>query len=173
MQQFEWVHAAWLGLAIVRRLVGLMGGVVTMESEVGAGTRCLCALPLVHGESAAIRPTRVTAPVAPPVASRRLLVAEDDAIRRLRLAATAQNHAVCAAAAARRGLPAPMPVIQGWTVSDYLLSVDWMPVVEWPSLVGVGSMCRRQACHCCSTLSRRAWAIVVKAGVKAVVNLSK
>ncbi len=70
-------------------------------------------------------------------------VAEDDAIRRLRLAATAQNHAVCAAAAARRGLPAPMPVIQGWTISDYLLSVDWMPVVEWPSLVGVGSMCRR------------------------------
>jgi len=76
-------QGAGLGLAIVRRLVGLMGGVVTMESEVGAGTCCMCALPLVHGKSLETRQAQALASDAPAVLGRRLLVAEDDAISAL------------------------------------------------------------------------------------------
>lgn len=45
----------------------------------------------------------------------------------------------------------PVPIIQGWTVSDYQRSLDmtleiwqqWMPLVAGPALIGVGSVCRR------------------------------
>jgi hypothetical protein len=63
--------------------------------------------------------------------------------RILRIAETARLYAACAAAARRRGLKAPMPVLQGWTVDDYLRSADSLPAAEWPALVGVGSVCRR------------------------------
>lgn len=42
-----------------------------------------------------------------------------------------------------RGLPDPMPVIQGWEVDHYRWSLDHLPLGSWPSLMGVGSMCRR------------------------------
>lgn len=70
-------------------------------------------------------------------------IAGDAAVRRLRLAATAVNYGRCATAARRRGIPAPIPVLQGWTVAEYMTCVDWMPVVAWPAVVAVGSMCRR------------------------------
>lgn len=70
-------------------------------------------------------------------------VAGDRAIRKIRIAATQRNYAVCAASAARRGLPAPTPVLQGYEVSEYLECADTFPITEWPALVGVGSMCRR------------------------------
>lgn len=44
----------------------------------------------------------------------------------------------------------PMPILQGWTSDDYLLSARWTETVlheagrHWPALVGVGSVCRRQ-----------------------------
>ena len=43
--------------------------------------------------------------------------------------------------AADRGVPAPMPVLQGWFPDDYLRCIDMMP--DLPALVGVGSVCRR------------------------------
>jgi len=70
-------------------------------------------------------------------------IAADAPMRRIRLAATAVNYARCARAARRRGVPAPLPVLQGWTLDEYLQCIEWLPVFEWPSLVGVGSMCRR------------------------------
>lgn len=48
-------------------------------------------------------------------------------------------------------LPPPVPVLQGWTRADYLLSLQYL-IETWnaygstfaaPTLVGVGSMCRR------------------------------
>lgn len=49
----------------------------------------------------------------------------------------------------------PVPVIQGWTVSDYLRSLDlmlevwqrWEPWAAPPTLVGLGSVCRRDIGH--------------------------
>lgn len=71
-------------------------------------------------------------------------VACDRPTRLLRMAATAYLLGQCRAAAAERGLPAPMPVLQGWTPDDYGRSASWLPLTEWPTLVGIGSVCRRQ-----------------------------
>lgn len=70
-------------------------------------------------------------------------VAGDRPLRLLRIAATAQLLAQCAAEARERGLPQPMPVLQGWTPSEYALCAQWLPLREWPDLVGLGSVCRR------------------------------
>lgn len=70
-------------------------------------------------------------------------IAEDRPLRLLRIAATAGLLFRCTRAARAKGLKAPMPVLQGWTVDEYLLCADWLPLREWPSLVGLGSMCRR------------------------------
>lgn len=89
--------------------------------------------------AAALRPTWYAAPdycMEPEVAA-------DKATRMLRLAGTAHNYARCARLASKRGINAPMPVIQGWELGDYLRCIEWLPVFEWPQLVGIGSMCRR------------------------------
>jgi hypothetical protein len=70
-------------------------------------------------------------------------IARDVAERRLRIAETAHLYAECAKRAGDQGIAAPMPVLQGWTPDDYRRSMDRLPVRDWPSLVGVGSVCRR------------------------------
>jgi hypothetical protein len=70
-------------------------------------------------------------------------VASDRPLRLLRIAATAGMLAQCAREAEYRGIAPPMPILQGWTVAEYLQCVEWLPLWEWPELVGVGSMCRR------------------------------
>jgi hypothetical protein len=37
-----------------------------------------------------------------------------------------------------------MPILQGWTPDEYVTCAQWLPLVEWPELVGIGSVCRRQ-----------------------------
>lgn len=52
-------------------------------------------------------------------------------------------------------LSPPVPVLQGWSVSDYLRSLDLMQAVweRWdpwfapPALIGIGSVCRRDLHH--------------------------
>lgn len=52
-------------------------------------------------------------------------------------------------------LPPPVPVLQGWKPSDYLLSLEltmkvwqrWQPWIGRPALIGVGSVCRRALHH--------------------------
>lgn len=70
-------------------------------------------------------------------------VAGSKLVRRIRLNATAQGYLDCANEADRRGAPAPMPVLQGWMPEDYLHCMDLLPIQEWPELVGLGSVCRR------------------------------
>lgn len=70
-------------------------------------------------------------------------VANDRPLRLLRMAATAQLLGQCNREADLRGMPRPMPVIRGWNASEYEESASWLPLVKWPDLVGVGSVCRR------------------------------
>lgn len=63
--------------------------------------------------------------------------------RRLRIAQTVRNFVECQLQARDRGLPDPLPVLQGQTVDDYLMCAELMPLLRWPPLIGIGSMCRR------------------------------
>ena len=47
-----------------------------------------------------------------------------------------------------KGVPYPMPVIQGWYVDDYLHCIEnYTQVLNdfggWPDMIGIGSVCRR------------------------------
>jgi hypothetical protein len=59
-----------------------------------------------------------------------------------RVRRTADMLPVVREAAERHGAPPPMPVLQGWQVSDYLRCAEWSG--DLPDLVGLGSVCRRQ-----------------------------
>lgn len=70
-------------------------------------------------------------------------IAQDRPLRLLRMAATAYMLGRCNAEAAYRGLAKPMPVLQGWTPDEYVTCAQWLPLIEWPDLIGIGSVCRR------------------------------
>lgn len=70
-------------------------------------------------------------------------VAGSKLVRMIRMHATAQGYIECVNEARRRGAPMPMPVLQGWMPEDYLRCMDLLAVDDWPDLVGLGSVCRR------------------------------
>lgn len=70
-------------------------------------------------------------------------IARDRPLRLLRMAGTARMLGTCNREAGERGLPLPMPILQGWTADEYVTCAGWLPLREWPSLMGVGSVCRR------------------------------
>lgn len=71
-------------------------------------------------------------------------VATDRPLRILRIAGTAAMLARCRAEAKRLAVPMPMPVLQGWTPNEYAECATLLPLLTWPDLVGLGSVCRRQ-----------------------------
>lgn len=50
----------------------------------------------------------------------------------------------CQRIADGEGVPNPMPVLQGWKPEDYIQGPIYEQDYAWPSLVGIGSVCRRQ-----------------------------
>lgn len=70
----------------------------------------------------------------PEVASNR-----DVVLDRVRL--TAHRLVECQREARERGIPDPVPVLQGWLPDDYLRCADLLG--DLPPLVGLGSVCRR------------------------------
>ena len=72
-------------------------------------------------------------------------IAADRTAVRLRLAETSRLYVECRQVAADHGVAGPMPILQGRTPDDYEHAATLHPAgLDWPSLVGVGSMCRRQ-----------------------------
>ncbi|MYL82332.1 response regulator [Desulfovibrio aerotolerans] len=74
-------QGAGLGLALVRKLVAMMGGTMAVDSTEGVGTTMYCTLPFTLPPANAPQPEK-TQPVATPRQDRpwRILVAEDDAV---------------------------------------------------------------------------------------------
>ncbi|QGY41628.1 DUF3365 domain-containing protein [Pseudodesulfovibrio cashew] len=83
-------QGAGLGLSIVKRLVKLMDGSLSVESELGVGTTIHLLLPLAQGE-----PEEVHSPQAPAKekvqAEARILVVDDDYVSRLALTRLLEN----------------------------------------------------------------------------------
>jgi hypothetical protein len=75
-------------------------------------------------------------------------IAADAAVRRLRIDATITNHYRTTAAARKRGITVPiLPVLQGWYAQEYVECARSMfgdMGSNWPALIGIGSVCRRQ-----------------------------
>lgn len=70
-------------------------------------------------------------------------ISGDRSLRLLRIAATCFMYGECPKEARLRNLPMPMPVLQGWTPLEYVECARWMPLLQWPALIGIGSVCRR------------------------------
>lgn len=72
-----------LGLAITRRLIELQGGTISVESEVGTGSRFIVEIPfeVVADAELAVEPaTRIAAPPSSAEGHARLLLVEDNAV---------------------------------------------------------------------------------------------
>lgn len=90
--------------------------------------------------AAAMRPTwfaQMDFCCEPEIATNRLSVAS-------RIDQTVEMLHDCQDKAKAAGVARPMPVLQGWLPSDYTQGPIYDPGFEWPDIVGIGSVCRRQ-----------------------------
>ncbi|EFL51428.1 multi-sensor hybrid histidine kinase [Solidesulfovibrio fructosivorans JJ]] len=129
-------QGAGLGLAIVRRLLDLMQGTISVESEVGRGTRCVCALPLIRPQPQHQKERAALAADAASgaAADMRILVAEDDAINAMAISRMLEKlgHVVTVAHNGREAVDLAL------TVQPDCIFMD----VGMPVLDGVQAMAR-------------------------------
>jgi len=71
-------------------------------------------------------------------------IARDRDEVQLRIAGTCRLLSACRRAAGDLGVTPPTPVLQGWLACDFVRCADRLPLLDWPDLVGLGSMCRRR-----------------------------
>lgn len=116
-----------LGLSICRQLAELMGGTITVESEVGAGTRFLVSLPLARVDG-----PRGAAPMVPPEPAAierpmKVLAAEDNSVNQLVLK-TLLHHLGVSPVVVADGAAA----VQAWEAEswDLILMDVQMPVLD-------------------------------------------
>ncbi|MGE4440661.1 MAG: PAS domain S-box protein [Desulfomicrobium sp.] len=118
-------QGAGLGLAIVRRLVELMGGHITLDSVFGEGTAVHIALPLSLPENVAAAPTSVED--VEPLPAMRVLLAEDEPINALAASRMIERdgHEVMVAENGRQVL-----ALLEEREFDYILMDIQMPVMD-------------------------------------------
>jgi PAS domain S-box-containing protein len=89
-------QGAGLGLSICKRLVGLMGGNLTIESEEGVGTTVCFCLPFGLPGASSPKPVQSIQPPRPALRGYALLLVEDEPLTRLatRLILEKHNHTV-------------------------------------------------------------------------------
>ena len=130
-----------LGLPISARLAGLMGGGLTMASELGRGTRFVLTLPLVDGDAGGCDATSIRPIAGPPVVDRseraplRVLVAEDHDVNQMLVTAMLQRLG-CEPDIAEDGERAIEMVMEARTAGrPYALAfVDvQMPILDGPA----------------------------------------
>ncbi|CAN7299551.1 PAS domain S-box protein [Phenylobacterium sp. LjRoot225] len=120
-----------LGLAICRELSGLMGGELSVESEVGHGTTFRLEIPLVRVAEAAAGPSDAYAPTSLQASALRVLVAEDNATNQLVLAALLAQVDVT-----------PVSVCDGQQAIEAWRAQDWDIIlmdVQMPVLDGLSA----------------------------------
>ena len=71
-------------------------------------------------------------------------IAADQSVVFKRIDSTVAHLHACQDAARTAGAAMPMPVLQGWNPSDYCQGPIYDQGFQWPALVGIGSVCRRQ-----------------------------
>ncbi len=71
-------------------------------------------------------------------------IAPDRATIWKRIDLTAAHLNECQSFARLTDTTLPMPVLQGWMPEDYCVGPIYDAAFQWPALVGIGSVCRRQ-----------------------------
>jgi PAS domain S-box-containing protein len=132
-----------LGMAIVRRLTGMMGGKLTLTSAIGQGTRITLTLPLPEARQAAAAPApAVLAPVTLDLSGRRILAADDNEVNLDVLAAMLEDTRA-SVVLARNGQQA----VEAFAADrfDMLLLDISMPVMDGPAALGrIAGICAQE-----------------------------
>ena len=125
-----------LGLSICNRLVQLMGGKLTVESELGKGSKFIIRIPgIVAKEGAAAGPTSAAALENLP---KHVLIVDDSPVNRAVLTAFLKRAGITAIDHAADGVEALAKLeaaVKDGQPHDFVFSDFWMPNMNGPELV--------------------------------------